>query len=184
MVQPRNFADDAAMHYRKIKRIIEHLRLQGCKVTDYSHIRDYQRRGIDLEVDGQDVLVICDQQISKTLNLSLELIEDFEQGIVGAFIRTQAKYLYYFDTFTQTLHILDIEKLKKVITFLDYKRMDAAKATTRGKDGRTYSSLNLLLPLTVLQSNKAAISYRVVSIQKGEEQPDTGMQDIFSISQE
>lgn len=60
--------------------IINHYRKKGNTVIDYSNDEEYQKKDIDITINGQTVEVKTDTRVADTGNLCIELIANTQEG--------------------------------------------------------------------------------------------------------
>lgn len=141
---------------------LEHER--GWPVRDMSDDMEAQERGIDFMVRGETAELKACERIAETGNLAFEIIGNFRAAKVGSALRSEAKWLFYYDVINHRCHVMLLRQLVAALDSSPQAVWSVAKAHTLGRNGY-YSAWSLLVPTGFLERTRG-ISYSVLDLKE------------------
>ena len=133
------------------------------KVDNVEDDKNYQKNDIDLvwvyKKDGKEIMISIEVKTDKytTGNFWLETISNEELNTPGCFVKSKARYLFYYFTKWDSMYIIPLKKAKE--WFLEnIHRFRESKTTTKDEEGKyRHTTVGRLVPIKVMMEGVEGI---------------------------
>ncbi len=126
------------------------------KIKNVEGDRNYQKNDIDLiwiyKKEDTDLMISVEVKTDKytTGNFWLETLSNEEIGTLGCFLKSKAKYLFYYFTEWDSMYIIPLKKAQS--WFLkNLSRFRESKTTTKDENGNyKHTTVGKLVPIKII----------------------------------
>lgn len=126
------------------------------QIKNVEDVKGYQINDIDLvwvyKKDKKDLMISVEVKTDKytTGNFWFETVSNESLGTPGCFLKSKAKYLFYYFTQWDSIYIIPLKPAK--LWFLEnMKRFKESKTTTKDKDGNyVHTTVGRIVPISTM----------------------------------
>ena len=124
---------------------------------------NYQKNDIDLvwvyKKENKELMISIEVKTDKytTGNFWLEILSNEELGTPGCFVKSKAKYLFYYFTEWDSMYIMPLGVAKEWF-FANLKRFRESKTTTKDENGNyRHTTVGRIVPINIMMKEVGGI---------------------------
>jgi len=125
--------------------------------------QNYQKNDIDLvwvyKKDEKEIMISIEVKTDKyiTGNFWLETFSNEELGTLGCFVKSKAKYLFYYFTMWDSMYVIPLGVAKEWFN-ANLTRFIESKTTTKDNNGNyRHTTVGRLVPITIMMKEVGGI---------------------------